>query len=808
MSVYPDNQDYPFERYMSKLSDDQLTGIYGSFDPHLNFSGVKKVNDRIVIDHTTGNIPWIQKELNDVGVGARFMLPSIGTQIVKLHELGNKSDILRDSFREELLECANYTSDLGDDMWDGSNFTDKYTFLDKHLDEYFDLSNRGELNNELSPIMAVFLDMLAKNPDYQSLITDGVAASNVPTVAEMTNKISSNNGVYHTNLGDKYDTDDAVIRNIASFLFKSGTQTFNIDDEVVITDNRLKDDINSPETSSRHPATTTPHTSDHGFPRLDDSATIVTINNVHDGQYSLTISAGGHFREVWASEDALGNLADYRLVNASDLKPAVSIPDGSLDLDDLIGDVRTKGGKKKKGQKKQKVKKTLHASVVVFQRIVFDTLATLQVILDISNKFKFDGANSQFTQDLKLRYLSGAMNATIKNQTVYEQYPNMMPLTAENLAPVVADKLRKKKKKSKKGDNSKKGLLDYLATVRAYYTLSILNSTRAGIPDKASMDSFYGQSILHQETQHLLSMVSDSTTFAKRKEDTWNQDYTAQLQYDEVQQSSITQLAYAPKRTVYYEIDAPLLKEIIGEYLNVYNQMVVAQTYDVDNNQPNESGLASALWGSVRNRTRGLFDIEGLRAHEFFDKIFRNIEDRIARSTILRNHYPPNWLADNTMQKLRVDPRIVGRVVEDGYYQSKLNEYIDHLGNVYRSNYAVPLQIITEVERSKVRYNNDIANLMDTFLTRIKDDNAKKRLKTTWYLFKPYGIVIAILRAHLDIPFTARTYTDIVSDAFKQKNRTPAQNQADMDEVTLKVLDADGMRNVEPVLPDGHPLKR
>jgi len=806
VSEYPDNQVYPFERYMSELKDDELTGLYGSttFTPPnlLDVTGVKKVNERVVIDHRTDAIPWIERELNDVGVGARFMLPSIGTQIVKLHELGNKSDILRDSFREELLECANHVSDLGDDMWldDNSGFIEKYSFLDTHITDYLLLGN--DTNNELSPIMAVFLDMLSNNPDYQRLIADPVAASNVPTEVQITNKVSSNNGVYHTNMGDKYDTDDAAIRNIASFLFRSGTQTFDIDDEVVITDRRLKDDINSPETSSRHPSTTRPYTRDHGFPRLDDSATIITINNVHDGKYSLRIRAGGHFDEVWANEDALGNLngADLRLVNASDLKPAVSIPDGELDLEDLIGDVRTKGGKKKKGQKKQKVKKNLHPSVIVFQRIVFDTLATLQAMLDISNKYKFDGANSQFNQDLKLRYLSGAMNASIKNQIVYEQYPNMIPLTAENIAPVNPDRLKKKKKKRKKGDKSKAGLLDYLANVRAYYTLSILNSTRLGTPDKTSMDSFYGQSILHQETQHLLSMISDSTTFAKRKEDTWNQDYTAQLQYDEVQQSNIAQLGYVPKRTVYYEIDSPLLKEIIGEYLNVYNQMVIAQTYDVDNNQPNESGLASALWGSVRNRTRGLFDIEGLRAHDFFDSLFRNIERRITRSTILKNHYPPNWLADNTMQKLRVDPRTVGRVVEDGYYQSKLNEYIDHLGNVYRSNYAVPLQIITEVERTKVKYNNDIANLMDTFLTRIKDDNAKKRLKTTWYLFKPYGIVIAILRAHLHIPFGARTYKETVSDTFA--------NDEQLEDVIKKVAKPEGIDDMKPILPKGHPLRR
>lgn len=796
INEYPNGQRYPFERYMYEIAPNELTGLFGS---NPDYAGVKKVGDRVVIDHRTGRIPWIETELNERGVGARFMLPSIGTQVVRLHELGNKSDVLRDSFKGELLACANHFSDVEDDIWDEGNseFVEKYGFLNEHLTEYNLLGNVR--NQELSPIMAVFVDMLIRNPDYQRLRADQVARLNIPTEDEMEARVAGPNGVYHSTNQDAFQDDEDAIKSIAGLLFKSGTQTFNVGDEVTITDARLKDDINDSQNSSRHPATVMPYTSDHGFPRLNDSATTVRILDVQDGRYAIQIEAD-QFSEPWANENALGNLnaGDLRYVNASDLKPAVSIPEGELDLDDLIGDVRTKGGKKKKGQKKQKVKKTLHPSVIVFQRIIFDTLATLQSILDISHRFKFDGPNSQFNKDLKLRYLSGAMNASIKNQIVYEQYPNMIPLTAQTVGPPDVDKLRKGKNRSKKGDKSKTGLLDYLGSIRSYYTLSTLKTLRDGIPDKASMDSFYGQSILRQETQHLLSMISDSTTFAKRKETTWNQDYTAQLQYEEVQQANIDQFGYVPKRTVYYEIDAPLLKEIIGEYLNVYNQMTIAQAYDTTNNQPDESGLAAALWGSVRKRTSGLFDIDGLRGDEFFDKLFKEIETRITRSTILKNHYPPNWLADNTMQKLRVDPRTVGRVVEDGYYQSKLNEYIDHLGNVYRSNYAVPLQIITEVERTKVKYNNDIDSLMDAFLTRIKDDNAKKRLKTTWYLFKPYGIVIAILRAHLEIPFSARTYNDTITRI----------SEEGYNEVTRKVEEPDGLDNMEPVLPPEHPLYR
>jgi len=293
-------------------------------------------------------------------------------------------------------------------------------------------------------------------------------------------------------------------------------------------------------------------------------------------------------------------------------------------------------------------------------------------------------------------------------------------------------------------------------------------------------------------------LIGDTTQYALRKPE--QRDFTSQLQYEDIlSPGNLTPpnaTAYLPKKTIFYNIETPLLKEIIGDYLNVYNQMTILTAYDRSGGA-NEKELAGSSWGSVRNRTKGIFDTAGIKPHEFFRDLFAQVNERLDRSTILKSHYPPSWLGDNTVQRLMTDPQTIGMTIEEGYYQKKFNEYIDHLGNVYKANYAVPLQIISTVERNKIRHNKDTENLRTAFVERLKNDNSKKRIKTTQFLFKPYGIVLAIMRAHLAIPF--RNRAEFVAEAFETTHR---------DDIVAKVADPDRITDTEPLAPPGHPLRR
>ena len=816
---------YPFAQYMGLSEEGHLSGLFSQVAVRPSEDSGLKVK----VENKTGEINWINQDINNQGIGVRFLLPSIGTQAVKLHELGNQSDFLRDAFANELYACATALTKMNDDSPLKPFDADAAGYGTFHP-EYAILNNfhptgapPANYNKEISPVLAILGNMLLRNPDYIQLEADyGIADDNrpFPNPADITGKIGTvDKGVY--NKTNNFDDDYEAAKNLASYLFKKGTQSFSIGDDVLINTDRLLNAIESVMDPDKQMPDSTPYmdptrSSDYTpYQKPGDSATRIAIISVSPpegvkGQFAISIDGTPWAEERIDAGTPTGepDPTNLRWVAASDLslrvgfEPALEedgtpIPDEyTADFSAYVGDVRKSKAPKKKGKKskKSKGKAVLAPETLVFQRILIDTLATLQMILAVGDHYDYSNEEQQFREEIKVRYLSGALNAKRGNRAIHEQYPNIYPPTATGVVPAIESVI---KKKAKGGGKAKKGLMDFLAARRAYYTLSILSTQRAKVPYKESMDAFYGEDILLQEIGWLSTLIGDSATYAMRKREPWKDDYTAQLQYDEVPGSikPKRQMAYMPKRTVFYQIETPLLKEVIADYLSVYNQMTLGAAFDIDKGYVKEQELANAIWGSVRTRTTGLFDTEGLRAHEFFASLFNNVDVRLDRSSILKSHYPPSWLGDNTIQKLQTDPNTIGLSIEEGYYQKKLIEYVDHLGNVYKGNYAVPLQIITEVEKTKIRYNRDPISLKEEFFNRIKNDNAKKRLKTTWFLFKPYSAVISIIRAHLDVPFNERK--QFVAETLNEE-------QADL--IKERIVDPDKGPSLVPIVPSSHPL--
>ena len=813
--------EYPFATYMGLTENGHLGGVFTDIIVRpSDDSGLK-----VKVENRTGEINWINRDINSQGIGVRFLLPSIGTQAVKLHELGNQSDFLRDAFTGELFACAEALETMNDSSlppFDSDNsgygkFNSEYEILNNF---WFSGDAPNNFDTLLSPVMKVFGEMLLKNPDYIKLEDSYQGDEDnrpFPSPDEITSKLGiTGKGLY--NITNNFDGDYEACKNLASYLFKKGTQSFSIGDAVLINTDRLIDAIENVFDPDKQMPDSIPYVDqndDSPYQKPSDSGTRIRIISVTPpegvkGQFAIEIDGQPWADELIENGNPMGvpDPTKLRWVAASDLsmrvgfEPAtdefgVEIPDEyTTDLNAYVGDVRKTKAPKKKGKKskKSKGKAILNPMTLVFQRIMIDTLATLQISLAVGDHYDYRDTEQQFREEIKLRYLSGGLNARRGNRNIYEQYPSMMPLTATAEVPAIQNLL---KKKGKKGGKAKKGFLDFLVARRAYYTLSILTTQRAKVPYKESMDAFYGEDILLQEIGWLSTMIGDSAQYAMRQREPWKDDYTAQLQYDEVPGSVETerQMAYMPKRTVFYQIETPLLKEVIAEYLSVYNQMTLGAAFDVDKGFVKEQELANAIWGSVRTRTSGLFDTIGLKAHEFFASLFQSVDEKLDKSSILKSHYPPSWLGDNTIQKLQTDPNTIGIVVEDGYYQQKLIEYIDHLGNVYKGNYAVPLQIITEVEKTKIRYNRDPISLKEEFFTRIKNDNSKKRLKTTWFLFKPYSTVISIIRAHLDVPFRERQ--QFVAESLNEE-------QANL--IKERVRDPAKGPSLVPIVPQSHPL--
>jgi len=437
------------------------------------------------------------------------------------------------------------------------------------------------------------------------------------------------------------------------------------------------------------------------------------------------------------------------------------------------------------------------------------------------------------------------------------------------------------------------GYLNKLTEWRTYYTLSILSQIRKKTVDRQHMDDFYSSNLLIKEVEWLSSALGDGAKVLRKKEDPT--DLLSQVQYtyvrglptDDEDKPLLQQTADAPKTTVFYEVDMPLIKEVIATYMSAYNTSVLARAFNVpteikaetipvtgggsdevirilrmakqartdgkDNEKsrlvgqamrmqpsqfeveepygkgntrpeqqdsfpgvsyvptghrfqfhvntedipsdirgadliapvdrrgdaltlgapigadsvtpeqvvlrekkkkeaPKEAQLATSIWNSIRDRSQGVFDTEGVKPHEFMDHLFNQMDAKLDQSNIIKSPYPEAWLGTNIVERLRNDPNRLGEVIEKQYYAEKMKEYVDALKGKYMKNYMVPTVLLTTIEQAKVKYAKDPVALKTAFMDRLAKDAASPQLVTTDYILRPYAITIAIMRATMSIP--------------------------------------------------------
>ena len=87
----------------------------------------------------------------------------------------------------------------------------------------------------------------------------------------------------------------------------------------------------------------------------------------------------------------------------------------------------------------------------------------------------------------------------------------------------------------------------------------------------------------------MATALSDSAKVLGRKEE--QKDLMAQIQYTYVRgvQTGLQQTAVAPKETVFYEVDVPLLKEVIMTYTDVYNKSVIYRAFNTPVNRKDKT---------------------------------------------------------------------------------------------------------------------------------------------------------------------------------------------------------------------------
>jgi len=558
--------EYYLNSFLNKEEEGIINGIYNSVE-----------NDG-ALKYDTEKVDWLNTELQKRGTGTKFNLPSIGTEIVKMHAYGNASDDIKKGLIDEMYALSEFL--------DSEDNRNEYPAL--YGEDAIDLVNKflggnpftdiDQFNGSVSKSIAVLIESFLTNSEYRELY------GTYPD--EKTNPLPLEKNIFKT-LRDIYDIDndydtEGAISKIVSTLFAKSTQKFNIDEGVMFSDN----------------LSSTKLTAIADLLEVDQEE-IMASNYVIIG-FSET---GGY---VLRTVDLVGGGSDRLDLNDSpdDIKieenDLIKSTTEEFDYDKDSGDVTTTGGKKKK---KGGGKVVLEPALIIYQRILLDTFSAIQILCHTNEWARQGGDNAEAKTEAKMRFLSRGVNvyASTQNNNQNKQKGNnnkkgkIKPIDIYDSFPKIAHFDRgsvvgippNKDSKAKLGN---RGLLDELADWRGFYTLSVLAKARKKSYDRQSMDTFYSSDILLKEIAWMATALSDgSKVLSKKKEP---RGLMSQIQYtyvsgvpkDKDGNDLLQQTAVAPKETVFYEVDVPLLKEVIMTYTDVYNKSVIYRAFNTAKN--------------------------------------------------------------------------------------------------------------------------------------------------------------------------------------------------------------------------------
>ncbi len=572
---------YFLEDYIDAERDGTISGVYND------------VTNDGQLEYKIEEVNWLNQEIEREGTGTKFNLPSIGTQIVKLHSFGNASDSIKKALIEEMKQLVAF-------------YEDNYDLLPDYIkiaenDEKRDFANLGAgdvLNENISDLFSVFFNQLQRNPEYIDLHTrQGLKDSLSQTPTNTLRNIHIEN--------QEHDNESAVSKLINS-LFGAATRMFDYDPDLV-------DEAGNTDYSQQTAVMLSPSLNDDKLQKIADFIEGVGPDegDIERIRYDTFYISGADFENpdenengysIRHTDDLTEDIlifvddnryrfkdGDLRLIAEFDLE-------GSGDVQFTGGDVKKSGSGKKK--KKKKGKKVLDPKQVVYQRVLLDTFVAFQTLIHLCVWAGRDGNKSEYDFDLsvgrakaenKMRFLSKGVNTySLQNQNmksggkkksklnaidVFYTFPNMTHFALDRIegtAPL---------KKDHKGGNF--GLLDELVKWRTYYTLSTLIGIRKKVFNKQLLDDFHSSNMLIAEIKWLTSSLSDNAKFlAKRKQP---QDLLAQSEYRMLEPTprGLTQFAPAPLETVFYDVDVPLLKMVISEYNSAYNKTIIARAFNV-----------------------------------------------------------------------------------------------------------------------------------------------------------------------------------------------------------------------------------
>jgi len=307
-------------------------------------------------------------------------------------------------------------------------------------------------------------------------------------------------------------------------------------------------------------------------------------------------------------------------------------------------------------------------------------------------------------------------------------------------------------KKYKAGDS----LLGRLVIMRQLYTQISLAAQRSSsmVFDKKIFDDFYRGDLLLKEVEWLSHALTEEGKVIVAREE--REDPLAALRYTAPGAGEGIQLVgQADLRAAFYRIEAPMIKEVMKEYVEVFNTFSIEAAYRVQkaSELSKEAPIAKALWGQLKAKSKSVFQEEGILPHKLFATLFDNVKGQLG---MYSDPYPPSWASTNNITKLTVDPVTLGKTTTEEEYLMLLEEYMVYLQARYGEDASVASAVLTTLEIFRIENATDYSLLREGFLKRLEDDNKRKQIKSTNIHFQAYTTVIAILRAELSIPLGLR----------------------------------------------------
>ena len=417
------------------------------------------------------------------------------------------------------------------------------------------------------------------------------------------------------------------------------------------------------------------------------------------------------------------------------------------------------------------------ATIVAYSEI-FDQIFALHNYAYICQKKNFN-----------FGYISPAVNKSAKKAQIPKDFPRMFR-PSQNDAPSDGDYTQTKKVSQ---NNS---FIKNILQIRNAYVQMILKAQRASATDTRVFDEFYKGDLGLKEINWLAYMLSEEGKVVVKQPEKVN--ILSQLSYVPTGAANEVQLyGEANRRTLLFSIDIPMLKDVMLEYINAFNELTIRSAYSLEPSKGGKEGvIAKALWGSIRKRTGKLFEDLEIVPFRFFTNLFNGVNRVINDGeTITFDPYPPNWTDTNLLTQLTIDPAELDSTLTVEEYTQRLSEYLDYLFLRYGNRPRIAAAVLTAIEGYRVSSSTKYTDLRSEFVAMIEEHNKKSQLKGTDIVFQAYTLVLSIMRAELEVPVSLRD--DYIAEGYEREGLSAILKDRNYED-RLKIQAA----------PPGHPLHK